>query len=413
MAFSDLHLNTMDRYKPAILLLLVAVSVILEAVVHHAMGIEVVYSHFFYIPVVLGAIWYGKKGVLVAVFLAAVYAGDYYLINGVVHTDAVMRALMFVVVALVIGMVMDYIHREQEQVMTQMANAALGGGTSGGFRGNLGELKAKLRSSVNVKRLKEEGDIGGLIGALGHRDAAIQYEAAEALGVLKEPSAVTPLMTALTGDRYSGVRWKAAEALARIGGPAVEPLVSALGHSDEDVRWKAAIALGEIGDVRAIPPLVALLEDQDRFVQSRAAYSLGQFGNAALSPLLLVLEAGSPAARRGAAIALGKVGDPAVMEPLLSALSDPDEGVRSAVIETLAGLGEGVHSRVLAHIRGLSPGERDRVFQSLREATNPRFIEGFLPVLSMADEDAKAVILSLVRQGGSGEQGGKDPAPGG
>ena len=43
MAFSDLHLNTMDRYKPAILLLLVAVSVILEAVVHHAMGIEVVY----------------------------------------------------------------------------------------------------------------------------------------------------------------------------------------------------------------------------------------------------------------------------------------------------------------------------------------------------------------------------------
>ncbi|HNS83449.1 MAG TPA: HEAT repeat domain-containing protein, partial [Methanolinea sp.] len=130
------------------------------------------------------------------------------------------------------------------------------------------------------------------------------------------------------------------------------------------------------------------------------------------SPLLLVLETGSPAARKGAAIALGKVEDPAVMEPLLSALSDPDEGVRSAVIEALAGLGEGVHSRVLAHIQGLSPGERDRVFQSLREATNPRFIEGFLPVLSMADEGVREVILSLVREGGRVQQGGKDPAPG-
>jgi len=400
MAFSDLHLNRMDRYKLAILLSLVALSVALEAVVHHAMGIEVVYSHFFYIPVVLGAVWYGKRGVLGAVFLAAVYVGDYFLIGGAVPVDAWIRALMFVVVAVVIGTVMDYVHREQEQVMTQMANAALREGTSGRFRGNLDEWKAKLRSSVNVKRLKDEKDARGLIEALRHRDPAVQYEAAEALGVLREPTAVTPLMAALTGDRYSGVRWKAAEALARIGSPAVEPLIGALGNPDEDVRWKAAIALGEIGDPRAIPPLIALLEDHDRFVQSRAAFALGQFGNTALSPLLIVLQGGSPAARRGAAIALGKIGGSEVMDPLLTALSDPDEAVRASVLDSLGCLGEGVHARLLAYLGAASPDERSRVFQALREATSPRFAEGFFPVLSLADDETREVILSLARKRG-------------
>ncbi len=413
MAFSDLHLNRVDRYKPVLLLLLVAVSVGLEAVVHHAMGIEVVYSHFFYIPVVLGAVWYGKKGALVAVFLAAVYVGDYYLIDGAVPSDALIRALMFVVVALVIGIVMDYVHREQEQVMTQMANAAMREGTSGGFRGNLDEWKAKFRSSVNVKRLREEKDARGLIEALRHRDPAVQYEAAEALGVLGEPSAVSPLVAALTGDRYSGVRWKAAEALARIGSPAVEPLIGALGDSDEDVRWKAAIALGEIGDPRAIPPLIALLEDQDRFVQSRAAYALGQFGSAALSPLLIVLETGSPPARRGAAIALGKIGGPGVMDPLLCALADPDDTVRSSVLDALECLDEGVHARLLAHVGAAPPEERSRIFQALREATSPKFAEGFFPVLSLADDEARDVILSLARKRGETQPhtDGRGPGP--
>jgi len=412
MAFSDLHLSRMDRYKPAILLLLVAVSVALEAFVHHAMGIEVVYSHFFYIPVVLGAVWYGKKGALVAVFLAGVYIGDYYLIGGAVPSDALIRALMFVVVALVIGVVMDYVHREQEQVMTQMANAALREGTSGRFRGNLDEWKAKLRSSVNVKRLRDEKDARGLIEALRHKDPAVQYEAAEALGALREPSAVFPLMTALTGDRYSGVRWKAAEALARIGSPAVGPLIGALDNPDEDVRWKAAIALGEIGDSRAIPPLIALLEDQDRFVQSRAAYALGQFGSAALSALLVVLKEGSPAARRGAAIALGKSGGPEVMDPLLTALADPDDTVRSSVLDALACLGEGVHARLLVHVGAAPPEERTRIFQALREAASPKFAEGFFPVLSRADDETRDVILTLATKRGEKEPHSDEKGPG-
>ena len=102
--------------------------------------------------------------------------------------------------------------------------------------------------------LRKEKDIPGLIKALGHNDLDVQYMAVEALGNIKDPAAIPPLVNLLSENQYSAVRWKSAEALAKIGKDSVEPLIRLLRHPDEDVRWKAAIALGEIGDVRAIDP---------------------------------------------------------------------------------------------------------------------------------------------------------------
>ncbi len=51
-------------------------------------------------------------------------------------------------------------------------------------------------------------------------------------------------------------RWKAAEALARLGDDrAVDPLIQALTDEDWRVRQKVAWALGQIGDERALVPL--------------------------------------------------------------------------------------------------------------------------------------------------------------
>lgn len=406
MGLSDLNLHWTDRYRPAVLLVLVGISVALEIVVHHAMGIEVVYSHFFYVPVVLGAVWYGKRAVLVGLFLAAVYIGDYLVLSGGVPTDVLVRSVMFVGVGLLIGLVIDSIRKEQERVMVQVANAALDQRSRGGFRGNLDEWKARLTSSGNVRRMKEERDTAGLVLALRHRDAGVQYEAAEALGLLREPSAVPSLMAALTGDRYSGVRWKAAEALARIGAPAVEPLIQALGHQDEDVRWKAAIALGEIADMRAVPPLIALLGDDDRFVQSRASYALGQFGNEGIPPLKVALESPSPDIRRGSARALGRIRDPQAMDALLCRLGDPDDSVRAAALEALTALGDDAYPRIIAHIRGSAPPERARALQSIREIPDRKVLGRLGTFSGDADDETKAVILSLA----GGDEAG--PAPG-
>jgi HEAT repeat protein len=63
----------------------------------------------------------------------------------------------------------------------------------------------------------------------------------------------------LLSDDDEVSRWKAAEALGRIGDPeAVDELISTLWDDDANVRMKAAWALGQIGDRRAYAPLQRL-----------------------------------------------------------------------------------------------------------------------------------------------------------
>ena len=72
MASPDYPGRLVDDSKLPVLFVLIVISLLLELVVHWHFGIEVVYSHFFYIPVVLAAIWYGVRGVPVAVLLGGV-----------------------------------------------------------------------------------------------------------------------------------------------------------------------------------------------------------------------------------------------------------------------------------------------------------------------------------------------------
>jgi HEAT repeat protein len=63
-------------------------------------------------------------------------------------------------------------------------------------------------------------------------------------------------------------RWKAAEALGRIGDPvAVDELISTLWDDDARVRLKAAWALGRIGNQRAYAPLQRLYRMENEWAQ--------------------------------------------------------------------------------------------------------------------------------------------------
>lgn len=396
------------RPKAAIVVFLVAVSVILELVVHVGLGMEAVYSHFFYVPIVLAAAWMGIRGLPVSLFLSALYLADTALLSGTIGPDSSIRAGMFILVSLVIGLISDSTRRKHSEAMAGIGDAAARKVTAGRGAFPRGNVLLRYLGPPDVDRMRVERDVPGLVRALGHKDAAVQYAAAEALGELREPSAVPPLMEVLTADRYSGVRWKAAEALARIGEPAVVPLVGALHHPDEDVRWKAAIALGEIGDDRAISPLIELLADSDRFVQSRAAYALGEFGTRAAPLLRLALANGPPPVRKGAVLALRKIRDPAALDDLTRAMGDPDAAVRSAALEALMQHGEEGYRRVLLYLSAAPMAERAGVFQAIRDIPNHKLLKGFVPLLSEADRKSREYILSVIdaeeRQEETGER---------
>lgn len=109
-----------------------------------------------------------------------------------------------------------------------------------GFFENLGEL--------NVKMLKRRRDVDGLIKVLGSgKHPESREEAAEALGEIRDPKAVDPLIAALR-DRDAEVREEAAKSLGMIGDrKAVEPLNEALKDVDPKVRREAEQALARLG----------------------------------------------------------------------------------------------------------------------------------------------------------------------
>jgi HEAT repeat protein len=367
------------QIKQLVLVALIAIALLLELIFQFYIGINVVYSHFFYIPIVIAAIWYGKRAVLLAVFFGILHIAGALSANGTFTVELLVRALMFVIVALVVGIAADIMRREPVSQAGEGVSATAC--MRPVFRGSIGDIRDRLLSTVNIPRLKEEQDIPGLVRALRNPDLHIQYDAVDALGALRPASAVPALMEVLTDDQYSAIRWKAAEALAQIGAPAVEPLIAVLSHEDEDVRWKAAIALGEIGDPRAIEPLIALLRDEDRFVKGRAAYALGLIGTPGVDALITALREGDGNLRWGAAIALGNIRDPRSVRPLLTALGDRYENVR---LESAAALVE----------IGSTAVETTREF--ITTAGEPEALEAVGVLGSMGTPDAMRALKELL-----------------
>jgi HEAT repeat protein len=192
----------------------------------------------------------------------------------------------------------------------------------------------------DVEKMKTLGDVKGLIeAALGYwNDSMVRESAARALGRIGDPRAVEPLIVAFgkmpeivaealdqigldqIGDsraveplianfQYDSdyLTGHTSDLLIQIGTPAVEPLIAALQDSRWEVRFAAARALGRIGDPRAVEPLIAALKEED--------------------------------GRSSAARAPGEIGDARAVEPLIFALKDEDIGVRSAAAKALDEIG--------------------------------------------------------------------------
>jgi HEAT repeat protein len=257
-------------------------------------------------------------------------------------------------------------------------------------------VKNVFSSGKSVAKMKEAHDIGGLVRLLNHNDPDIVYHAVEALGEIGDTGAVEPLINLLKHEEMSGVRWKTAESLAKIGTPSVGPLISVLQNPDSDVRWNAAIALGETRDPRAVRPLIRQLSDTDRFVKSRVAHALGMIGEPAVHPLIQTLHDGDGNQRWGAAIALGGIRDPAAVEPLILALADKYENVRAEAAAALVAIGEPAIAPLILFLKYSEGTVRIEVMNALGDLHAADAIEPLVQMLEKADEgERRAIAVTL------------------
>lgn len=184
--------------------------------------------------------------------------------------------------------------------------------------------------------------------ALCDVEASIRYKAADLLGDLKFDSAADPLMVSLY-DEHWWVRESAARALGKLKeNRALDMLIASLSDDNIDVRASVIKTLGELGDPRSIAVMIPFLSSNEitSGVHNRSglshitALTFGKFGEAALSPIVDILKSGDDTGRIYAADALGYIGNPAAVEALINALSDPYPAVRWSAAYALGTLGD-------------------------------------------------------------------------
>lgn len=129
----------------------------------------------------------------------------------------------------------------------------------------------------------------------------------------------------------------------------LDQLVALLDHADVEVRARARETISLLG-TRAVDPLVAALRRPD--VAPEAAALLGRLDTDAAADALTahLFDGPDPQVRAACAAALAAQGDPAAVEPLLTATDDVERVVRVAAARALDGLGAVALIRGAAHV---------------------------------------------------------------
>lgn len=108
--------NLKEKYKIAIMAGLLIAAFALTCYFLIVVKTEIIYTHLFYIPIILAAMWWGRTGVLVAVFLAIQLLVIRFLVdkspNAILHDS--IRALMFISIGLLINMLNNRIRKSKD-----------------------------------------------------------------------------------------------------------------------------------------------------------------------------------------------------------------------------------------------------------------------------------------------------------
>ena len=113
--FSALSPAARAAARVAVIVVLIALSAVLGVYFHLVLHTDVIYTHFLYIPIVIASMWWGRRGIVVAVVLAVV-VGSFHLLGiaiGSVWGDLA-RVLFFVLVAVFVSYLREKVASGQE-----------------------------------------------------------------------------------------------------------------------------------------------------------------------------------------------------------------------------------------------------------------------------------------------------------
>ncbi len=291
-----------------------------------------------------------------------------------------------------------------------------------------GAVQERQRAALAMGRVgAPEWATVPLLGALDRRvPQPVRSQAAWALGQLKDKKAVQSLMAVLRED--TELANEAATALSSIGEPAVPPLTSALSSDDAQVRQmavrslgrmgttalrpllqivqdekqmdqvvkSAADALGLLGDPQAIPPLVVLLRSRRGKLAEPAANALAGIGIPAIQSLIDALPAHSAELELRQAIvsALASIGLPSI-PALTQALNSPSTAIRGAAEDALKQIGAPANQALLQALRSGDLNLRRRIAEILENTGDVGLAEPLVRMLGDKEQDSGVRVRAM------------------
>ncbi|MCG6155653.1 HEAT repeat domain-containing protein [Rubinisphaera margarita] len=231
-----------------------------------------------------------------------------------------------------------------------------------------------------------------------HSRAAVHKlcDALEELGQVPTPEAADILVSYLD-DRRPIVRETAARSLGETEQQAAfEPLIKKLIHESVEMRAAVALGLGTLGDRRAIQPLIGLATE-DPQMNIRAADALVRIGRPAIPELISVAEERNASNALTAIIALGRLEDSRALEVLSNQCSNTSPAIRATTIEAIGRLGESKGIRYL--VRGLSDpdiGVRMQAAVALKKAADKRAVDSLIEALNDPDPDFREQVVGAL-----------------
>ncbi|MEA3513991.1 MAG: hypothetical protein U9R34_00785 [Nanoarchaeota archaeon] len=110
-----------ERKRRIIIITLVIFCMILTYVLKVKFGVGRVYTHLFYIPIILACYWYEKKGLIVAFILALYLAFSTFIYKGhemgETYLFDIMRSVMFLIIGMYTAFLSTQLNKGKKVIM--------------------------------------------------------------------------------------------------------------------------------------------------------------------------------------------------------------------------------------------------------------------------------------------------------
>jgi len=198
------------------------------------------------------------------------------------------------------------------------------------------------------------------------------------------------------------------EAQARGGEPqAIQQLVGLLQSTEAGLSDRVYATLLELG-ASAAPALLARIESDDTQQREYIVAALGTLKVSEAIPAIRKLLASPPLQRRYvAAWALGEIGDPQGIDPLLAALADDNAEVRRYATRALIKFNKAAVLPLIGHLETAQGESAASAIRALGDITDPRALEillahaqgplraeAFLALGKLRDARAESVLIA-------------------